>query len=193
MNWGYDLSSSTYGPEAIATPANLITLVRTLATPLMVLMILNRYNAWLVSALWLVLALTDGADGWIARRQGATRSGAFLDPLADKVMVFGVLGVLIYQGRVPYVPVLLMGAREIAISIYRGAVAAKGISVPARWLGKWKMIVQLLAIWVVLIPVMSSYKGVLVPTLIWIATALALASGVQYYFDAVARGRTTSP
>ena len=85
-----------------------------------------------------MLAGTDGLDGWLARRQGTTRSGAFLDPLADKVLVLGAMSALVAIDRWWWVPVALIAAREIAISLYRSWVARQGVSVPARPLAKVK-------------------------------------------------------
>ena len=81
------MSDPSYGPSAIATPANYVTMIRILVSPLLFAMISHNPSGWIVWALWTALALTDGVDGWIARRHGTTRSGAFLDPLADKVLV----------------------------------------------------------------------------------------------------------
>ena len=88
------MSDPSYGPSAIATPANYVTMLRILVSPLLFAMISDNPSGWLVWALWTALALTDGVDGWIARRHGTTRSGAFLDPLADKVLVLGALYVV---------------------------------------------------------------------------------------------------
>ncbi len=182
------MPSSTYGPSAIATPANLVTVVRILASPVAVMMVINRSNPWATLALWIVLGVADRFDGEIARRQGTTRSGAFLDPLADKIMVFGMFGALAYQSRVALLPVLIMAIRELAISAYRTAVAKKGISVPARKLGKWKMTAQVFSICLALIPIGGIYtsftRTILVSVIIWIATALALGSAYQYLSDA---------
>ena len=73
--------ASVYGPSALATPANAVTVVRLLVSPILFSMIAHDGATWAVFALWVVLASTDGVDGWIARRHGTTRSGAFLDPL----------------------------------------------------------------------------------------------------------------
>ena len=66
--------SRTYGPSALWTPANVITLVRLLATPVFVAMILVWGANWVAFGFGGVLALSDGVDGWVARRQGATSS-----------------------------------------------------------------------------------------------------------------------
>ncbi len=80
--------------------------------------------------LWTALACTDGVDGWIARRHGTTRSGAFLDPLADKVLVLGALYSLASIGRFAWLPVVIIAVREVAISLYRVYWGRRGLAVP---------------------------------------------------------------
>src|SRR5579884_983564 len=92
--------------SALATPANAITAVRLLATPVILILILDLKVSWVSLAAWLAVASTDFLDGWVARRQGATTSGAFLDPLADKVLVIGALTALASISLVPWLPVV---------------------------------------------------------------------------------------
>ena len=108
-----------FGPSALLTPANLVTLTRLALVPLLVALIIADPVSWGTFSLAFVLAATDGIDGYIARRQGSTRSGAFLDPLADKVLVLGALFALVAAGRVWWVPVALITLREVVISVYR--------------------------------------------------------------------------
>ena len=96
------------------------------------------------------LASTDFLDGWVARRQGATTSGAFLDPLADKVLVIGALAALASVDLCSWLPVVLIAARELVISLYRSALARRGVSVPARPLAKLKTAFQDVAIGLIL-------------------------------------------
>ncbi len=174
---------SVYGPTAIRTTANLITLLRILATPVVVLFVLYDKGSYWSAAMWFVLALTDGFDGFIARKQGATKSGAFLDPLADKLMVFATFGALVYLGRISIWLVLVMGARELAVSFYRTFALRRGISVPARALGKLKMVSQLFVIELALLPNYQAFSW-FIPPLMILATALALLSAFQYFRDA---------
>ena len=124
------MSDPSYGPSAIATPANYVTMLRILVSPLLFAMISREPSGWLVWALWTALALTDGVDGWIARRHGTTRSGAFLDPLADKVLVLGALFSLVAVDRFPVWPVVVIAVREVFISLYRMWWGRRGLAMP---------------------------------------------------------------
>ena len=108
-------------------------MVRLLATPVIIVMIMLWGASWTTFVLGGLLALSDGIDGWLARRQGTTRSGAFLDPLADKVVVLGALFALVAKGIVWWVPVAIIAVREIAMSIYRSVVGRQGVSIPAAY------------------------------------------------------------
>ncbi|MBO0747330.1 MAG: CDP-diacylglycerol--glycerol-3-phosphate 3-phosphatidyltransferase [Acidimicrobiaceae bacterium] len=169
--------------SALVTPANGITLIRVLATPLMLILILDLGPSWAAVVAWVALSSTDFLDGWVARRQGVTSSGAFLDPLADKILVLGALAALAGSGLVSWWPVALIAARELAISAYRSVVARRGISVPARRLAKAKTAVQDLAISLVLLPPTGLHHLWIGRTLLWVAVALALVSGAQYLLD----------
>ncbi|MDQ2754658.1 MAG: CDP-diacylglycerol--glycerol-3-phosphate 3-phosphatidyltransferase [Actinomycetota bacterium] len=172
-----------YQPTARLTPANLITLLRLLATPLIVVLIVDLGVSWIAAVAWLILASTDFLDGWVARRQGATTSGAFLDPLADKFLVLGALGALAVEGLVSWWPVLVIAGREAVISAYRSMVARRGISMPARPLAKAKTAAQDFAVGMVLLPLVGRHHRWVGHDVLWIAAGLALVSGAQYLFD----------
>lgn len=171
-----------YGPGALLTPANMITILRLILSPVLLVMIVQEPTSWAAAAFWTVLAFSDGIDGHLARRHGATRSGAFLDPLADKVLVLGALFALVAAGRFWIVPVVLIAVREVAISVYRTQLGRQGLAVPARTLGKIKTVVQEFAVAFALFPITGDYRMVAVATL-WIAVALTWASGAQYLLD----------
>jgi CDP-diacylglycerol--glycerol-3-phosphate 3-phosphatidyltransferase len=178
----------TFGPSALATPANALTLARLLAAPVIVAIVAASGPGWLPFALVAVVGFSDGADGWIARRQGTTSSGAFLDPLADKAVVLGALSAIAARGEISWIPVAIIGAREIAMSVYRSVAGRKGVSVPARNLAKLKTFVQDAAVGLSVMPVLATHHLVLA-VLVWAAAALTLASGVQYLFDGIAASR----
>ena len=177
------MATQGYGPSALATPANAITLARVAATPFLVAMILSDGPGWNLLAAWIVLAATDVFDGWLARRQGVTRSGAFLDPLADKVVVLAAMAALVSIDRIWWVPVALIGVREVAVSAYRSYVGRRGVSVPARGLAKAKTWVQVIAVAMALAPATSDAYGDLVAGVLWGAVALTLITGAQYLLD----------
>ena len=109
----------TFGPSALVTPANAVTVARLLAAPVYVLMLVAWGASWINVVVGFVLAASDGLDGYMARRHGTTRSGAFLDPLADKAVVLGALVTLAAQGHLPWLPVVLITLREVGMQGYR--------------------------------------------------------------------------
>jgi CDP-diacylglycerol---glycerol-3-phosphate 3-phosphatidyltransferase len=175
-------ANHSFGPSALATPANALTAARLLLTPLFIALILQQGASWWTVTVGLIVAGSDGVDGWVARRQGATRSGAFLDPLADKVVVVSAMVALSYQHVLPWAPVILIGAREVLMSLYRSLVGRKGISIPARRSAKLKTLVQDLAIATCLVPPLASYHT-LQHWAIWIAAFFTVVTGVQYLID----------
>jgi CDP-diacylglycerol--glycerol-3-phosphate 3-phosphatidyltransferase len=177
------IAADGYGPSALVTPANAITMGRVVATPFIVVLILSGGTGYPIVAAWTLLAATDGADGWVARRHGTTRSGAFLDPLADKVVVLAAMAALVSINRLWWLPVALIGLREVAISAYRSYVGRRGISVPARRWAKIKTLFQDVAVGVALVPATSAGYRTLIAVVLWTAVGLTLVTGAQYLWD----------
>jgi len=135
---------------------NLLTWQRILAIPLLVCVYLVPFDAWgehsrnLVATILFILAsLTDWLDGWLARRLGQqTELGAFLDPVADKLLVCVALVMLLDLGRINAGIAIIIIGREITISALREWMASIGArkSVAVNWMGKVKTAVQMLAI-----------------------------------------------
>ncbi len=175
-------TESSFGKSALATPANAVTITRLLISPLLLVMIASGGASWPAVAFWFLLCVTDGVDGYIARRQGVTSSGAFLDPLADKVLVLGALAALVSRGDLWWLPAGLIGVREIGVSIFRSRLAQRGISVPARWWAKVKTVVTEIAIGFALLPLTTDTRG-LYTSLIWVAVVLTLVTGAQYFLE----------
>ena len=101
------------------------------------------------TTLFVLFALTDWLDGWLARRLNQTSSfGAFLDPVADKFLVCASQLVLLEEGRVGAIVALIIIGREIAISALREWMAQIGASrsVAVHMLGKLKTVAQMVAI-----------------------------------------------
>jgi CDP-diacylglycerol---glycerol-3-phosphate 3-phosphatidyltransferase len=176
------VSTASFGPSALLTPANAITIARLCLTPVWLAVVVAQGPSWPSFALGFVLAASDGVDGYIARRQGTTRSGAFLDPLADKFLVVGGLVALVVAGTFWWLPVAIVSVRELAISGYRSWMGRRGVSIPARYWAKVKTVTQEVAIGFALLPLTSSAewlpKGVL-----WIAVVITVVTGAQYLLD----------
>lgn len=103
----------------------------------------------LAAIAFIVAAVTDWLDGWLARRWNQTSSfGAFLDPVADKLMVVASLLILMDLGRVDLIIALVIIGRELTISALREWMAKIGASssVAVHWLGKFKTAAQMVAI-----------------------------------------------
>jgi CDP-diacylglycerol---glycerol-3-phosphate 3-phosphatidyltransferase len=138
--------------------------------------------SWFVFTLWTLLCLTDGVDGYLARRHGTTRSGAFLDPLADKVLVLGAMAALVAIERFWIVPVAIIAVREVGISMYRSYWARRGLSIPARPTAKLKTVTQQLAVGFALIP-MASNPAWMADAFLWMAVVLTVGTGLHYLYD----------
>lgn len=177
------VETRSFGPSALATPANAVTLARVLALPVLVALIVARGPEWPALWLWIVLASTDFADGWLARRHGTTRSGAFLDPLADKVIVLGAMAALVAKGVMWWLPVAIIAVREVALSAYRSYVGRRGVSVPARLQAKVKTWVQDIAVGLAIAPVAGDGYRALRVSVLWLAVVLTVVTGVQYLWD----------
>jgi len=180
-------------PNALATWANAITVGRLLLSPLMFLVIPEHDDgSWIAFGLWFLLCVSDFIDGYLARRHGTTSSGAFLDPLADKVLVLGAMFTLVARDVFPLLPVVIIAAREFTISIYRTVAGSKGVSVPASKLGKWKTFVQQLAVGFALWP-WFAHADWFWTSLLWMAVVLSVVSGVRYLWYATRGAHAAAP
>jgi CDP-diacylglycerol---glycerol-3-phosphate 3-phosphatidyltransferase len=178
-----------FGQGALATPANFVTMARILIAIPTLLLIYNRGSSWLTVGLWFAITSTDSFDGWLARRDGATRSGAFLDPVADKLIVLGGLAVLAQRGDIAWWPVVLIALREFGISAYRSFAGRRGISLPAQRLGKYKAFTQYLSVGVVLLPWTADDIG-LQRFVLGVAVAFTIVSGLAILRRGYNRGAT---
>jgi len=139
------------------------------------------------TVLFILSAITDWLDGYLARKWNQTSSfGAFLDPVADKLMVSAALLILLQLGRVDALVTLIIIGREIAISALREWMAQIGQSrrVAVSYVGKVKTAVQMVAIPFLLYggTLFGVADAVLIGQwLIWLAAVLTLWS-MQYYF-----------
>lgn len=168
-------------------PANKITLLRILSIP--VLVVLLYFPSKLLNAVtmigFILVALTDLADGFIARRWNLVSNlGKFLDPLADKLLISSVLIMLVAQGWIQaWIAIIIIG-REITVTGLRGIAADQGYVLAADSFGKLKAIVQVVA----LCPLILHYPwwGIdpqpVGQSILYIALVLTVLSGAKYIF-----------
>lgn len=144
--------------------------------PYMVNLGLNiTYGDVFAGVVFIVAALTDTADGYIARKKGmVTNFGKFVDPLSDKVLVVAALISLVELGRLPAWMVVVIVSRDFIVSGLRMVAAVEGVVIPASWSGKAKTVVQIIAI------SMMIFKVPLALPAMWIALALTVWSGAVY-------------
>ena len=183
------MSEPTTEPRevGITHPANLLTLTRLVFAPLLFWFVLdadaNRGASWAAFGLGIALAITDFFDGRVARRSNVvSRSGAFLDPLADKIVVIGGAYCLVYVERYWWVPVTIIAVRELSITAYRSRWAREGLALPARTSAKYKTFVQALALILAVMPTLEDHDTVIAVSL-WVAVGWTIYSGVQYLLD----------
>ncbi|MDF5711134.1 MAG: CDP-diacylglycerol--glycerol-3-phosphate 3-phosphatidyltransferase [Nostoc sp. S4] len=161
------------------TLPNWITFSRLLGVPLLLYGLYNPTPEakWICLIIFLIAALTDWLDGYLARKLNQISDlGKFLDPLVDKFLVLAPLMVLIELGKVPAWGVFLILARELAIAGWR--VNQTTITGANIW-GKLKTISQIVAIALLIAPLPEVWKIVSLIAF-WISVALTLISGAIY-------------
>jgi len=150
-------------------------------------------EAWAFIA-FVVAAVTDFFDGWLARRMNATSLlGAILDPIADKVLVVAALmGVLALGAGYAALPGGLILFREFSVSALREVLAPRGLKLPVTLFAKWKTTLQLTALGLILFLPAWSYFGLpcdpqllvraelVSHALLWFAAAVTLWTGAEY-------------
>jgi CDP-diacylglycerol---glycerol-3-phosphate 3-phosphatidyltransferase len=175
------------------TTPNILTLGRIATAPLLVYLLLvpGPVAAALAGALFFLATITDILDGYIARNYGSgTTLGKFLDPLADKVVVISVLIMLAGMPQLPRVPAWMVAViviREIMVTGLRAIAAAEGVVMAAEELGKYKMVLQSIAIQGLLIRYTYFHIDFFAAGMfiLWIAMGLSVWSGVDYYLGAI--------
>lgn len=166
------------------TLPNWVTVSRLLALPMLLYYLQNptAENRAASLTIFLIAALTDWVDGYLARKLNQiTELGKFLDPLVDKLLVLAPLLVLIELGQVPAWGVFLIVARELSIAGWRVTPSLTGSTViaGANFWGKIKTVSQIVAIALLIAPLPNNWRT---PSLVafWIAVILTLVSGATY-------------
>jgi CDP-diacylglycerol--glycerol-3-phosphate 3-phosphatidyltransferase len=162
---------------------NTLTLLRIFLIPLLVVLLLTRTEGGLLAGAGVfgLGVATDYLDGYLARRRRqVTRLGILLDPLADKLLTTAAFIALLEMDAAPGWMVLIIVEREIAITGLRNVASSRGTLIPASPLGKAKMVVQVVAIFGLLLAVKFRDLRPVGLVLLWLAVLVTLASAVDY-------------
>src|ERR671931_307064 len=161
---------------------NVLTMLRILAVPVIVVALLDETpnGDALAAGVFALAALTDGLDGYIARRRDdVTVFGKLMDPLADKLLIVAALVSLVSLDRLAAWVAMVIIARELAVTGLRGVAAERGVVIAASWLGKVKTLLQVAAI---ICLIAFDPAPAWVDVLLYIAVAMTVISGLDYFF-----------
>lgn len=161
---------------------NALTLLRIVAVPVLVVALLDETpdGDLIAAAVFALAAVTDGLDGYIARRQQSiTTFGKLMDPLADKLLVVAALISLVSLDRLAAWAAMVIIAREIAVTGLRGLAAERGVVIAASWLGKLKTLLQVAAIFALIV---FEPAPAWADALLYLAVAVTVISGADYFF-----------
>lgn len=167
--------------------ANKITISRILLVPIFMIFLLSDipYGLTVASIIFIVAALTDSLDGYVARsRNQVTKLGKFMDPLADKLLVTAALVSLVEMDKLASWVVVIIISREIIVSVFRAVAASEGIVIAASPWGKAKTISQIVAIVTLLFNnyPFSLYNIPFDTISVWVTVILTVISGYDYIY-----------
>src|SRR4051794_31058558 len=163
---------------------NLLSIFRILLVPPLVVVLLTKFEdkEWWGLGLFLLAALMDFLDGYIARRrQQITRLGTLLDPAADKILMSAAFISLVELGLAQAWLVVVIIAREFAVSSLRSFASAEGLVIPAGFSGKVKTIVQIISVALLIIYNQLGEFRHLAPISLWVTLVVTVYSGVEYF------------
>lgn len=178
------------GQESNINLPNVLTLVRILLIPVFVMLLIDPTpdRALAAAIVFVVAAVTDLLDGYVARKTGQiTKLGRLLDPIADKLLVLSALILLVQVDRVSALVAILIIAREVAVTGLRAIAASEGLIMSAEVTGKYKMALQVIAI------VLLVLEGTVVEVIgnlhlagivtLYLSLILGYVSGAQYVWS----------
>lgn len=183
-------TSNTVEPAAVPLMniANVLTVLRIVLVPLFLLALFADGGhepgwRWIAAAVFGVAAITDRFDGQLARKYGLiTDFGKLADPIADKALIGAALVGLSMLGDLAWWITIVIGIREIGITLLRLAVVRRGV-IPAGRGGKLKTLVQSVAIAVLVLPLEGAWAAFGM-SLMYVAVVLTVATGLDYVVQA---------
>jgi len=188
VNWVIDMWKQV-GQESINVP-NLLTLTRILLIPVFVMLFAtpDPHRSIIAAIVFVVAAVTDLLDGYLARRSGqVTKLGKLLDPIADKLLVLSALILLVNVDRVSALVAILIIAREVAVTGIRAIAATEGMIIAAETSGKYKMALQVIAIVLLILEgtALSALGNLHLAGIVtlYLSLILGYVSGAQYVWS----------
>jgi CDP-diacylglycerol--glycerol-3-phosphate 3-phosphatidyltransferase len=161
---------------------NVLTVVRILLVPVLVVALLDKTNSGdlLAAIVFAAASLTDAIDGYLARsRNWVTTFGKLMDPIADKLLIVAALIALVSLSRLEAWVAMVIISREIAVTVLRAAAGAQGTVIAANSLGKLKTALQ-----VAMVMVLIAVGGLplSVKLLVYVTVVITVLSGLDYFF-----------
>lgn len=169
-----------------------ITIARVLLIPVFIFlwyskllgpMAFGSLKSIVVTGAFIFLSLTDWLDGYLARKNNqVTDFGKFLDPIADKILVFSVYLLLLDESIIEPISLIIMLSREFVVATVRMTAAQKGIVIAADMGGKIKTVLQMISIVMLLacLQTLSSTMSIVTYAMYWISVILTVSSGYSY-------------
>lgn len=158
---------------------NKLSLFRIFIVPIIVVLLLTRFSEVLAGFFFTIATITDWLDGYIARATNqVTNMGKLLDPIADKILISAAFISLVEINKVPAWMVVIIIAREFAVSGLRAMFASHGEVIHASTMGKVKAVVQDLAVIFLIfgIPILDRVT-------LWVSLVLTIVSGLWYFVE----------
>ncbi|CAN5500081.1 CDP-diacylglycerol--glycerol-3-phosphate 3-phosphatidyltransferase [soil metagenome] len=180
---------------------NQLSVLRMLLSPLFLFLFLSQDDSMkkLSVLIYFIATLTDWYDGWHARKFGViTRTGIFLDPLADKILTSAAFLGFYKVGIMPFWMIAIIIIRDIVITLLRSVNEAKGITIKTSWIAKIKTFIQMTFIFLILVLYISRFFNIsyglkddivlylnsgLNYWLMLLVTIITLYSGISYFFE----------
>lgn len=188
------LAKAVVGTQILNVPNSLSLARLVLAIGVGILIEYGQFTpAWIV---FVIAASTDFVDGWWARRfHQITKLGRILDPFVDKIIITAAMVALVGvpgSGVASWMATVIVG-RELLVTSLRGMIEGSGGDFSARWMGKWKMLFQCVAVVACLVLVSQTAPPTwlrwFATVSLWLAVILTIASGVDYVAQAVSLSR----
>lgn len=159
---------------------NKLTILRVLLVPVFMLVLLMGWSKYIALAIFVIASLTDFLDGYLARKNHlVTDFGKFMDPLADKLLVTSAMLIFVQWGQLPAWLVMVVIAREFAVSGLRMIAASKGTVMAAGLSGKFKTLATMICIILMLTPLADISTVNTVCGIVILVTTVY--SGIEYF------------